>query len=254
MAKETLLEMVKDILSDGDGDEINSIGDTVESEQLATIIKQEFLMIADQMDLEHHKTIRRLTATSDTTPAQMTRPEGFYDIEWIKYDKRLTSGGAPEYEQVTYLPPHEFIELSVNLRESDSNTVTMAVNSHSLNIRNDKHPTYWSFIDGYDNIVFDSWLDSLDTTALVAAKSLAYGTQRPTLTIANASVPDLPQNLMSLLRNRSRSMFFDLYKDGTTKEIDKRQRNSEVRAQRQRHIAAQNRRKLQRRTPDYGRK
>jgi len=254
MAKDTLLNIIQDILSDADGDEVAAYDETVESEQLARIIRNEFLDIVDNYDLEHHKTISRLTATSDSTPAQMTRPEGFYDIEWIKYDKRLTSGGAPEYKTINYLSANEFIELSVNLRESDSNTVAMAVNSHSLNIRNDKHPTYWTFIDGYDNIIFDSWLDSLDTTCLVAAKSLAYGKQRPTLALADATVPDLPQNQMQLLKNRSRAMFFDLFKDGTTKEVDKRMRNSEVRAQRMRHIAGKARRNNQRRTPDYGRK
>lgn len=253
MAKDTLLEIVQDILSDGDGDEINSIGDTVESEQVATIIKQEFLMIADQMDLEHHKQVSQLTATSSSTPSTMTRPEGFYDIAWIQYDKRVAATDDPDFQEVLYMPTVEFVRLTMGLNASDSNVGQYTVNSTSFNCYNDRAPTYYTFLDGYDSIVFDAYDSDLETN-LQASKSLAYGVQRPTLTIADATVPDLPQNLMSLLRNRSRAMFFDLYKDGTTKEIDKRQRNSEVRAQRQRHIAAQNRRKLQRRTPNYGRK
>ena len=254
MAKDALLDIVQDILSDADGDDVNTWNETVESEQLSRIIRNEFLDIVDNYDIEHHKTIKQLTATGSSTPSQMTRPEGFYDIEWIKYDKRLTSGGAPEFEKVNYLPTTEFMEMSMNLRSSDSNTVTMTVNSHALNIRDDKHPTYWTFIDGYDNIIFDSWLDSLDTSNLLAAKSLAYGKQRPSLTLADITIPDLPQNQMQLLKNRARAMYFDLFKDGTTKEVDKRMRNSEVRAQRMRHIAGKARRKNQRRTPDYGRK
>ena len=39
MAKMTLLAMVQDILNDMDGDEVNSISDTVEAEQVAQIIK-----------------------------------------------------------------------------------------------------------------------------------------------------------------------------------------------------------------------
>jgi len=240
-------------MSDGDGDEINSIGDTVESEQVANIVKQEFLMIADQFDLEHHKQVRGLTATSSSTPTVMTRPEGFYDIAWIKYDKRTTAGGDPDFQYVEYMPTDEFDDLVSGLNVSDTNVGSQTINGLTYNHYNDRQPTYYTFIHGYDSIVFDAYNSTLESN-LQASKAKAYGIQRPTLSIADASVPDLPQNLMTLLRNRSRAMYFDLFKDGVTKEIDKRQRNSEVRAQRQRHIAAANRRKLQRRTPDYGRK
>ena len=253
MAKDTLLEIVQDIMSDADGDVINSIGDTVESEQVANIVKQEYFDIADNMDITHHRTVSQLNATGASTPSVMTRPEGFYDIEWVMYDKRTTSGGDPAFDDVYYREPDEFIKIVKALNASDSTVDTQTINGIIFNCYNDRAPTWYTVLDGYDNIVFDAYDSNLETN-LQTSKSMAYGTQRPTLTIADATVPDLPQNLMSLLRNRSRSMYFDLFKDGTTKEIDKRQRNSEVRAQRQRHIAARNRRKDQRRTPDYGRK
>lgn len=253
MAKVTLLEIVQDILSDADGDEVNSIGDTVESTQLATIIKNEFFDIADNMDLAHHTTVAQVDATSASTPSVMTRPEGFYDIQWIQYDKRTSAGADPSFEIVTYLDPSSFVKMVTSLNASDSIVDTQTINGITFNCYNDRAPTYYTFLDGYDSIIFDAYNSALETH-LQQSKSMAYGTQRPTLTIADASVPDLPQNLMQLLKNRARAMYFDLYKDGTTKEVDKRQRNSEVRSQRQRHIAAKNRRGDQRRTPDYGRK
>lgn len=253
MAKDTLLEIVQDILSDADGDEVNSIGDTVESEQLATIIKNEFLDIADNMDLEHHKETVALTATGSSTPATMTRPEGLYDIAWIMYDKRAAAGDDPSFDDVHYLPTKDFIKIVSSLNASDTTVDTQTLNGVVYNCYNDRAPTYYTFINGYDTIVFDAYDSALETN-LQASKSIANGIQRPTLTIADSTVPDLPQHQMSLLKNRARAMYFDLFKDGTTKEIDKRMRNSEVRSQRQRHIAARNRRKDQRRTPDYGRR
>lgn len=253
MAKDTLLGIVQDILSDADGDEVNSIGDTVESTQLATIIKNEFLDIADNMDLTHHNTVAQIDATGASTPSVMTRPEGFYNIEWIQYDKRATAGADPAFDSVKYLPHTDFINLVTNLNASDTEVDTQTINGITFNCYNERSPTYYTFLDGYDSIVFDAYDSALETN-LQQSKTMAYGTQRPTLTVADATVPDLPQNLMQLLKNRARAMYFDLYKDGTTKEIDKRQRNSEVRSQRQRHIAAKNRRGDQRRTPDYGRK
>jgi len=55
-----------------------------------------------------------------------------------------------------------------------------------------------------------------------------------------------------LLKNRARAFYFDVYKDGTTKEVDKRQRNSEVVSQRKKYIT----KNLQdeRSGPNYGRK
>lgn len=253
MAKTTLLEIVQDILSEADSDDINSIGDTVESEQCAGVVKQEFLNIVDQMDLEHHDTVVQLTATGAATPAVMIRPEGFYDFHWIRYDKRNDAGGDPAFSDVYYMAATDFIKMQSSMTASDSIVDQQTVGGAVLNCYNDRSPTYYTFLDGYDNIVFDAYDSNLETN-LQASKSMAFGTQRPTLTIADATVPDLPQNLMTLLRNRSRAMYWDLYKDGVTKEIDKRQRNSEVRSQRQRHIAAQNRRKDLRRTPDYGRR
>jgi len=42
MAKMTVLEIVQDILNDIDGDEVNSIDDTLESEQVAQIVKSTY--------------------------------------------------------------------------------------------------------------------------------------------------------------------------------------------------------------------
>ena len=253
MAKDTLLDMVQGILSDADGDEVNSIGDTVESEQCARIIQDEFYNIVDNMDLEHYKTVTQLTATGASTPTTMVRPEGFYDIEWIKYDNRLLAPDPPAFKTVYYMVPEDFMLMMIALRSDDTNVGTQLVNGLTINHYNDRFPKYYTFLDGYDNIIFDAYYSTLDTN-LQASKSMAYGRQRPVLTIADATVPDLPQHQMTLLRNRARATYFDLFKDGVTSEVDRKRRNSEVRSQRQRHIAARNRRKDQRRTPDYGRK
>jgi hypothetical protein len=47
MAKMTLLEMTQDILSDMDSDEVNSINDSVESLQVAQIIKTTYFNIVN---------------------------------------------------------------------------------------------------------------------------------------------------------------------------------------------------------------
>ena len=46
----TLLEIVQDILSDMDSDEVNSINDSVESLQVAQIVKTAYYNIVDGKD------------------------------------------------------------------------------------------------------------------------------------------------------------------------------------------------------------
>lgn len=240
MAKDTLLDIVQDILSDADGDEINSISDTVESDQAARVVRNEYRDIVDQFDIKMHETLIKLDATSSATPATMTRPEGFHSIEWIKYDRRLTAGGDPRHETINYLEPTAFIELTARRTASDNEVETMALgdSGYDIQIRNDQSPQWWTILEGYDDVIFDSYDSDIETN-LQQSKALARGVQRPTLALTDAAIPDLPQNLMQLLKNRARAFYFDVYKDGVTREVEKRERNSEVRSQRKKYITKQ---------------
>lgn len=251
MAKKTLIDMVQQILSDADGDAVNSITDTVESDQAARVIRDVFDTIVDIHDLHHTKTNKQLTATSGTTPNVMTRPEGFYNIEWIKYDKRVSAGGDAKYLDVTFMEPYDFMNLSSSRTASDSAVEEVTLDSgYVMLVRNNKAPTYWTMMEGYDDIIFDAYDSSLETN-LQASKTVAYGVQKPTLTLADSTAPDLPNHLYTLLTKEARAMYFDLYKDGITAEIDRTRRRAEVRAQRLRRIAKNQDNNT---GPNYGRK
>lgn len=253
MAKSTLLDIVQDILSDGDGDEVNNISDTVESMQCAKIVVDEFATIVDEFDVKMHETLKQLEATGATTPSVMTRPEGFHSIDSIYYDKRVLAGDPARFQQVWYKEPEAFLKTSMQLTSSDSEveSLTLGNSGHSFLIRNDQAPTYWTILEGYDDIVFDSYDSALETN-LQASKSLARGVERAVLALTNSAVPDLPENLMLLLKNRARAMYFELFKDGSPNGVARRERYSEVRAQRKKYVT----RKLQqsRTGPNYGRK
>lgn len=251
MAKETLLDIVQDILSDADGDEVNSISDTIESDQCARVVRTVFNNIVDGTDFKHHDSIVRLDATSASTPNVMTRPEGLYDIQWIKYNTITTAGADQQYETITYLDPTDFFEITSRRTASDSDVSEIALDSlHSILIKTEQAPKYWTMLEDYDDIIFDAYDSDLETN-LQNSKSLAYGTIKPTLTLSDSATADLPKNLFNRLKNDARALYFDLYKDGTTPEIDRLRRRTEVRSQRHRHVV----KGLQNRTgPDYGRK
>lgn len=84
--KLSLLEMTQQILSSMGSDEVNSIGDTTESLQVANIIKTSYMNMLGRYDLpEHNQLITLNPSGSNTQPVLMLRPDDVTRIEWIKY-------------------------------------------------------------------------------------------------------------------------------------------------------------------------
>ena len=125
---------------------------------------------------------RHAPETSSSTPTVLERPEGFYDIQWVKYDIKTTSGGDQKYQDIPYVTPKEFMDRTVRRTLSDSivEAQTLPDSGHITLIRNDKAPSYFTVLDGYDDLVFDAYDSNLETN-LQSSKSLAYGNALPTL-------------------------------------------------------------------------
>jgi hypothetical protein len=84
--KYTLLEMTQDILSNLSSDEVNSISDTTESLQVATIIKQKYFDIVNRVPLPEHEQLVHLDPSLDALmPVLMYVPDGIANIKWLKY-------------------------------------------------------------------------------------------------------------------------------------------------------------------------
>lgn len=82
----TLLEMTQSILASLGSDQVNSISDTVESVQVAEILKQTYYNMLGRYDLPEHNQLVQLVASTDPTqPTLMTLPAGVSRIEWVKY-------------------------------------------------------------------------------------------------------------------------------------------------------------------------
>ncbi len=81
--------MVQDILNDMDSDEVDSINDTVEAQQVAQIINTTYNEIIDGKEWPHLNTLVQLEASGTTTkPTHMRMPENLQSMRWVKYNKR----------------------------------------------------------------------------------------------------------------------------------------------------------------------
>lgn len=188
----TVLRLVQDVLSAMNSDEVNSIGDTVESEQVTRICREEFDILSELKDWGHRQQIISLTASTDTSqPTRMLIPSNVSRIEWIRYDKRLTVDGNPDYQDIYYRDPKEWIELTQG-RGVDSTVLQVEDDIHALKykVRNNVSPQYWtSFDDTY--IWFDAYNADIENT-LQSSKVMAMATVRPTFVEQDTHVVDIP--------------------------------------------------------------
>lgn len=116
--KLTLLEMVQSILSSMDSDEVNSIDDTIEAQQVAYVIKSVYNDISTFIDLPEQDKIFQLEPSGDPDkPTVMLIPANFGDLQWIKYNKEGSSVGSVASSQAWTTPDG----LTVHMGASEAN-------------------------------------------------------------------------------------------------------------------------------------
>lgn len=85
-AKMTLLEMTQNILSSMESDEVNSISDTVEAEQVATEIRTAYYELMSTLNQPSKKALISLEPSNDPErPNVLKIPDNVIKVDWIKY-------------------------------------------------------------------------------------------------------------------------------------------------------------------------
>ena len=246
----TVLELVQDILTECGGDEINSISDTIESGDVATIMRQVYSEMIDEFSLPSVSTLQALVGLGDLDlPNVMQIPDGSYDIKWIKYNNQTDPAANMAYAPVSYMDPEAFVSM-VNSNpntDTDNYQTVMWDSNIPLVINKTKGPSFWtSFDDNY--IVFDSFNQTVDST-LQSSKSIFYAETRPTFFIEDEFTPELPENLENVLYIQTLNRYLgtdDKIRPGTQRQ------ESRGRVRTQRNKWKQGRQKYL--DPDFGRK
>lgn len=201
----TLLEAVQLILGSLDSDEVSSYDDTVESLQVANILKSVYYDMASDLNLPEHETMFQLTASgSSALPAIMTIPTTVTKINKIQYDNK-TTGTNSDYRDVYFLVLQDFLDRQRGLIDGSA-SVEMAVSNNSQTFNflawNDRFPLYYTTTDDY-TLIFDAYNSTYDTT-LQQSKTRAFGSAYPTFTLGNTFAPDLDPTQFSLWLNRAK--------------------------------------------------
>lgn len=224
--KQSILDMTQDILSDMNSDEVGSITDTLESLQVAQIIKSVYEEMMGRKNWPHLQKLITLDSSLTTArPTHMAVPETIKEVVSISYNKQKASQTAPRWQEVEYLYPDEFLIKTNNRNTDNANTDEITdVSGVKLLIKNDSAPTYYTSFDD-ENIVFDSYDSEVDTT-LQSSKTQVLAYVLPTFTLTDAFVPDLPAEAFPALLAEAKSTCFARIKQSPDAKAEQQSRRS----------------------------
>lgn len=219
--KKTLLELVQDILSDLSSDEVNSIQDTVEAQQVAQILRSTYESMMTTRNWPHMKKLIQLDAISDLNrPNYLKLPEMLKKLETLSYQ---IGTDKIEYRELKFKDPDSFLRY-INARDSASANIKTVVDASGVKmlIVKDQPPTYWtSFDDQY--IITDSWDSTVDDT-LQKSKTQAIAYVYPTWVHSDDAIPDLPIEAFPSLREDAKSAAFLVLKQEANPKVEQEAR------------------------------
>ncbi len=208
--KRTLLDMTQSILSDMDSEAVNSISDTVEAQQIASVIEDTFFNIVAARDIPEHRQLIKLTSLSDSTkPTHFTYPANTRVLDVVQYDI------GTNYADVSYVEPMVFLD---RMTPDVGIVVTDVKGGTPLYIRNDRMPTYYTSFDD-ENIVMNSYDASVEAI-LQNSKTRAYGYVYPTFSQTDDFTPDIDDTMLPYLLAEAKSVCFSLFKSGSDPKVE----------------------------------
>lgn len=206
--KMSLLEIVQSILNDMDSDEVNSINDTIESAQVASIVRDVYnAMIATRNWPHLNRLIKFESSNSLDLPNYLQAPVGLKELELLKYDVRKEGDTRVVMREIRYKHPDQFLRI-VSQRNSDTPNIQTVFDPSgtTLLIINNQAPQFWTSFDD-EWIVTDAYDKSVDDT-LKKSKTQALAYVDPVWIHTDEAIPDLPDEAFPALLSEAKSTAF----------------------------------------------
>lgn len=201
--KMTLVEIVQNILSSMDSDDVNFIDDTEESIQVATVVQETYYHIISQKDWKHTERVVELESVSDADRPNLLRmPDNILEMWNLRYEKVGDESNARAFAKVQYEKPNDFLD-RVYTRELDGdNIIEVTLDGIPYFIYNDRHPTFWTSFDD-EFIMFDSYNAIVEST-VQGNKSIIQCYVNPTWLVEDTFIPQMAEKHFPLLLEESK--------------------------------------------------
>lgn len=206
MAKKTILQLVQQLGEGIGSDEIDSLDETIEASEIATILEQSVSEVISRKRWEFLKDrVRQLDARAggSTQLNTLVIPSDVTRVTCLKY--RNTNNTVTEFTQIKYLQPCEFLDKVQGRNSTDANITAIANDDGVLiNVITDAPPTWWTSFDE-ENITFDAYDATVGTGNLIA-DSVIIADIVPVIDFTDpAATLKVPERMETLIYNEALS-------------------------------------------------
>lgn len=234
----TLLELVQKILSSMDSDQVNTIAETTESQQVVDVIQTCYFDIVAIGELPRDDDLFQLEASlDDDLPVTMYLPDDVSDIRWLKYNNATADAPDAVYQPVLPMPLRDFVEMVTGLDPDESNvdtyTYTSGTSSFTLYCNNDRAPRYYTTTND-NTILFDSYDSAVDTT-LQKSKTMGFGQKTFPWVASDTFVPPLDDKQLQRLLHEAKALAFAELKQTPHLKAEKKIREIKIDQQTSKH-------------------
>lgn len=206
MAKRTILQLVQQLGEAIGSDEIDTLDETIEASEIATILEQSVTEVISRKRWEFLKDrVRQLDARAggSTQLNTLVIPSDVTRVNCLKY--RNTNNTVTEFTPITYLQPCEFLEKVHGRNSTDANVTAIANDDGVLiNVITDAPPTWWTSFDE-ENITFDAYDAAVGTGNLIADSVIIADIVPVTDFTDPAGTLSVPERMETLIFNEALS-------------------------------------------------
>jgi hypothetical protein len=222
----TNLEMVQNILSSMDSDNVNSISDTEEAVQVETVLKEVYENIISRRRWEFLNKTRLLENVGDITkpnkmkiPTNVTRVECF---RWKTIDETVEPN-EEKWKELKYLNPCDFIghvqsRDVAQLALQDRVLVVYNDDGVEMPMVTDKEPEYWTSFDDV-HVYLDNFIAGSFTTATEGRTSVQV-TQQQLFVKGDVAIQFLPVEMFSLFLAETKSTCWMNFKGAANQKAE----------------------------------
>tara|TARA_R100000084_G_scaffold108987_1_gene73400 strand:- start:20699 stop:21376 length:678 start_codon:yes stop_codon:yes gene_type:complete len=204
-----------------DSEDVNSISDSVEAQQVASIVRDTYFNIIATRKIPEHQELLKMTAASDSEfPTHFYYPENVKEITALWYEDK-----NGDYKEIVWCEPMDFLSRTDTIQE-DYDTVLDKNGGTKLRILNDQDPRFYTSFDDYW-VVLNSY-DSTTEATLQESKVRAYGTKYPTFQISDGFTPDLDATLYPYFLAEAKSTAMSLLKGGSDPKVEQAARRQKA--------------------------
>lgn len=250
--RKTLLDIVQGILSRIDGDEVNSIADTVESLKVANLVKDVYYELISYLKPAGTNKLTQLLATSSATPTVMIIPDNVTNVIWIKYNIAEDIAEPLEYREMLYRDPFYFTQTQQMLDEDQSNVIRYTDPTGALVpvlCTNDEDPSSYTIINN-KHVIFNSF-NSLTDGFLQQQKTMVFAKVMPDWSMTDGFIPEIEEQYRALF-------YEECVSQASWDEFKEVNQKAEQKARRQLNLIQNNRFKVETQNRDrysgYGRR